>query len=234
MALSALYSEDIETAKKGGDMGFKVRSDLPAEISSVAFNLKEKEISPVIESPLGYHILQLIERRGESINIRQILIVPKISTDDISKANNYLDSISTLIKNKKYTFSDAAAKFSNDDSKNNGGLLVNQTTSSSKFRMNEIEPLLFFIVDKMKVGDISKPLLMKDKNGKQALRIVMLKSRTEPHRANLTDDYQQIQNATLSEKQNNTIRDWINKTKQHSYIKINSIYKGCNFKYNWF
>ncbi|MFA6923760.1 MAG: peptidylprolyl isomerase [Bacteroidales bacterium] len=233
VTLAALYSEDVESAKKGGDIGFKVRSDLPAEICSVAFNLKEKEVSTVIESPAGYHILQLLERRGESIDLRQILVVPKISAIDITKANNFLDSISTLIKNKKYIFSDAAAKFSNDDSRNNGGLIVNPATSSSRFQMNEIDPSLFFVVDKMTVGEISKPVIMKDKNGKQALRVVMLKSRTAPHKANLTEDYQQIQNAALTEKQNRAIKEWINKAKQHSYIKINSIYKGCNFKYNW-
>ncbi|MDD5571766.1 MAG: peptidylprolyl isomerase, partial [Bacteroidales bacterium] len=188
----------------------------------------------VVERPAGYHILQLIERRGESIDLRQILVVPKISSTDIAKANSYLDSISTLIKNKKYTFADAAVKFSDDDSKNNGGLIVNPSTSSSKFQMNEIDPSLFFVIDKMTVGEISKPIFMKDKHGKQALRIVMLKSRTKPHRANLTDDYQQIQNAALSEKQNNAVKEWINKAKKHSYIKINGIYKGCSFKYSWF
>lgn len=232
--LAVLYSEDPGSAKKGGELGFIGRGELFPEVEGAAFELKEKETSPIVESSAGFHIIQMIERRGERINFRHILIIPKVSTAALSKASAKLDSISALILNKKISFEDAATKYSDDESKTNGGLVINPQMGTSKFQVDKIDAQLFFAIDKLRVGEFSKPVLFRTPEGKQAYRIVMLKSRTEPHRANLKDDYQLIQNTALSDKQERTISNWIKKKRESTNVKILEQYKGCDFKHSWF
>lgn len=234
--LAILYSEDPGSARNGGELGFVDRGDLVAEFSAAAFNLKGKEVSKVIESPFGYHIIQLIERRGEQINVRHILMSPKTSYSDLAKAQSYLDSIHQLIKTvDTLDFAEAAVRFSDDaETKNNGGLMINPQTGTTRFETQELDPTLFFTIDKLKVGEISQPVKMSTRDGKQAYRLLYLKTRTEPHQANLKDDYQKVQNVALSQKQAKVLGTWVSKKRSSTYIKMDDEFKACQFDYKWF
>jgi peptidyl-prolyl cis-trans isomerase SurA len=231
--LAVLYSED-GSAPKGGELGFKTRAEFVSEFSAAAFALKGKEVSPVIESQFGYHIVQLIERRGEQANVRHILMQPKVSNADLAKASAKLDSIRNEILSGAITFEAAAAKYSDDEeTKNNRGNMVNMATGTTRFEVDELEPGMFFVVDKMKVGDISNPVKFVTNDGKPAYHIILLKHRTEPHRANMKEDYQRIQTVALAQKQNKVLDNWVRKKKNTTYLRIDEDYQDCKFRYNW-
>jgi len=232
-SMAVLYSEDPGSAKKGGELGFTNRGELYPEFEAVAYNLKVGEISQVLESKAGFHIIQMIERRGERINVRHILMQPKPSIDDIAKAKQELDTVYSLIQSGKYTFIEAALKFSDDPSKNNNGIIINPASVTTKFEAKDIEPSLFFVVDNLKVGEISKPVPMRTEEGKQAYRIVYLKSRTTPHTANLKDDYDKIQSLALQFKQNKEVEKWVNSKLKTTYINILDKSLNCTFKNKW-
>ncbi len=233
-SLAALYSEDPGSARKSGELGLFGRGEMFPEFEAAAFNLKTTdEVSNVIETKAGYHILQLLERRGDFVNVRHILIRPKVSPYQLQKAKIYLDSVYTVVKDSAMDFEKAALKFSDDPSKNNGGIIVNPNSGSSKFGADDIEPSLFFVIDKMKVGDISKPVIMTENEGKQAYRIVYLKSRSSAHRANLKDDYDKIQNATLERAKGDAVKKWINDKIEKTYIKLFNNYNDCKFETEW-
>jgi len=233
-SMAAFYSEDVGSAAKGGELGFVSRGDLVPEFEAAAFQLKGKEISPVIESMYGYHIVQLIERRGELINVRHILMAPKASPDDLEKARIKLDSIAEQIRLGKISFEDAAQTFSDDaESKNNGGLMVNSATGSTFFEISQLDQSLFFVVDKLKLGEMSEPVVVRSGEKKEAYRIVMLRSRTEPHVANLEDDYQRILTAAENEKREQKVRDWIARKRKSFFVKINPDYSWCTFINDW-
>ena len=233
--LAILYSEDPGSASKGGELGFIGRGQLVAEFEAVAFKLEKDEVSDVVKTKFGYHILQLIERRGENINVRHILIKPKVSAYEMQKSINFLDSIHHLILIDSLTFAEAAIKFSDDkDSKNNGGILVNPLSGTTKFELNQVESTIFFVIDKMKIGEMSKPLPMNTLDGNKAYRILYLQSKTLPHVANLKDDYQKIKETVLAEKQSKIVNEWIYEKKKSTYININKEYIDCNFKNDWF
>jgi len=232
--LAVLYSEDEGTASKGGELGFTERGDLDQAFAAAAFKLKDNEISPVIQSQFGYHIIQLIERRGEKINVRHILIRPKVATEDLLAAKLKLDTVYALIKADSITFEKAALKYSSDPSRTNGGLMINSESGSSKFEPDQLDQSVFFVVDKLKVGEFSKPVPMKTDDGKQAYRILYLKSRTDPHRANMKDDYDFIEQAALKQKQGKATQDWVKKEAAVTYIHIADEYKDCKFNYHWF
>ncbi|MFZ4412818.1 MAG: foldase protein PrsA [Bacteroidales bacterium] len=233
-SLAALYSEDPGSAKKSGELGLFGRGEMFPEFEAAAFNLKTPDqVSNVIETKAGYHILQLIERRGDFVNVRHILLMPKVSPYELQKAKLYLDSVLVIIKDSSMNFEKAALKYSDDPSRNNGGIMVNPNGGNSKFGADDIDPSLFFIIDKMKVGDISNPIIMNDNDGKQAFRIVYLKSRSSAHRANLKDDYDKIQNATLERIKGNAIKKWISDKIEKTYIKFYDNYKDCKFENVW-
>lgn len=232
-AMATLYSEDPGSSRKGGDIGFVGRGQLYPEYEAAAFGLKKGEISDIVKSKAGYHIIQLIERRGEMINTRHILLMPKISDQDRARASKLLDSVSGLVNEKKLTFEEAAIQFSDDPGKINGGLMVNQASGNSRFTASQLDPKVFFVIDKMKVGNISKPLGMTNDEAKQTINLYYLKSRTEPHRANLKDDYSVIQGWALNEKQNKAINEWIGQKIGTTYFRINEGYKDCQFKHTW-
>ena len=191
--LAVLYSEDAATSTKGGEIGLTARGVLDPTFEAAAFKLKVGEVSPVIQSAYGYHIIQGVERRGDMVNVRHILIMTKVAPEDMLKAKQFLDTVYSKLKADSITFEKAAAKYSDDASKINGGIMVNVATGSSKFQPDELSSATFFIVDKMKVGDFSQPVPMKTDEGKQGYRILYLKSRSEPHLANIKDDYDYIQ-----------------------------------------
>jgi peptidyl-prolyl cis-trans isomerase SurA len=233
-AMAVLYSED-GSAPMGGELGFKYRSELVPEFAAAAFSLKGKEVSQVIESQYGFHIVQLISRKGEQANVRHILMSPKIRTVDFQIASSFLDSIKSEISSGKIDFAAAAQKYSDDEeSKNNNGNVVNMATGTTRFTNDELDPGLFFVLDKMKVGEISVPVKYQTMDGKQAYRIILLKTRTSPHRANLKEDYQRIQAVAVQNKQNKVLSDWVKKKQAVTYVKVDEKYRNCKFRYNWF
>jgi peptidyl-prolyl cis-trans isomerase SurA len=233
-AMAVLYSED-GSAPMGGELGFKYRSELVPEFAAAAFSLKGKEVSQVIESQYGFHIVQLISRKGEQANVRHILMSPKIRTVDFQIASSFLDSIKSEISSGKIDFAAAAQKYSDDEeSKNNNGNVVNMATGTTRFTNDELDPGLFFVLDKMKVGEISVPIKYQTMDGKQAYRIILLKTRTSPHRANLKEDYQRIQAVAVQNKQNKVLSDWVKKKQAVTYVKVDEKYRNCKFRYNWF
>lgn len=236
--LAYLYSEDPGSAKQNGELGLVARGALVPEFASVAFSIKPGEVSEIVESDFGYHIIQLIEKRGEQVNVRHILLVPKVISEDMVIAKNYLDSIARL-QNQVDTlsFELAAQLFSEDkESKMNGGRLVNPQTGTTRFEselLGQFDPMLFFAAEKMQPGEKSQPILWQKQDGTQAYRIIKLISRTEPHRANLKNDYQKIQEAALQEKQNKAMKAWIEKKVKRTFVKLDNDYKNCKFENNW-
>jgi len=230
--LAVLYSEDPGSSKQGGELGMFKRGEMRPEFEAAAFKLKPGEVSDIVETEDGFHLIQMIERRGEYINVRHILLQPKVSPVNLNKAKVSLDSISSLIQMKKLTFDDAVVRYSDDPSKNNGGLMINQQTGNSKFESSQVDPKIFFVIDKLKVGEISSPVLTTDR-GKQDYRIYYLKSRTNPHKANLEEDYARIQLIALESKKMNIINEWITNKLNTTYVAIMDDFRNCTFQRKW-
>jgi peptidyl-prolyl cis-trans isomerase SurA len=235
--LAALYTEDPGSAKTGGRYDGIMRGRFVPEFEAIAFRLKAGEVSEIFETQFGLHFMQLIARRGEMVDVRHILVQPKISTTDVLNAKNKLDSIYNLLEEKKISFCDAAIKFSDDkETKNNCGTMINMQTGNSRYEIDEIGQVdqnLIFLLDKMQIGDYTKPTLYQMQDNKQAYRIIYLKTRTEPHRANLKDDYQRLQNFATVNKQKKIVKDWVNKKTKSTYIKLDPEYMDCQFENNW-
>ncbi len=236
-ALAILYSEDPGSSKTGGDLGFFERGQMVPEFDAVAFRLKEDSVSDVFETSFGFHFMEMMERRGEQINVRHILIRPKTSVEDLELAKTFLDSIHGLIMDNTITFAAAAEKYSDDEeSKMNGGIVYNPMTGATVFdseQLGSIDQRLFLTVDNMKAGDISKAVKTQSPDGKESYNLFFLKSRSEPHVANMKDDYQKIQQAALGEKKNKVIQKWINDKAASTYIKIDDDFKDCPFAHRW-
>jgi len=231
--LAILYSEDPGSAKNGGELGLYGRGEMYPEFEAASFALKDDEVSEIVKTEAGFHIIQLIERRGEYINVRHILIRPKVSPMDLAKAKIELDSIAQLIDNKAYTFEEAVVEFSEDPSKNNGGLVLNPMTGTSLFESDQLDPKVFFVVDKLEVKEVSAPVQFQTQEGKDAYRILYLRSRTEPHKANLKDDYDKIQEWALEQKKQDLISEWVQDKSENTYVRINDSYDECTFMNSW-
>ncbi|MFN4121886.1 MAG: peptidylprolyl isomerase [Flavobacteriales bacterium] len=233
-SMAVIYSEDPGSATKGGELGFVNRGELMPEFEAAAFNLQGKEISDIVETVYGFHIIQLIERRGETINCRHILLTPKASSADLEKARVTLDSLYNEIEKGTITFEDAVLKFSDDaETKYNRGLLVNPMSGSTWFEIAQLDQQLFFVIDKMKAGDVSIPALVRVGEKKEAYRLIKLVNRTDPHRANLKDDYSRIQMAAEAEKRDKILGDWIKRKKKNYFIKIDPMFNFCNLEEEW-
>jgi peptidyl-prolyl cis-trans isomerase SurA len=231
--LAILYSEDPGSAKQGGELGMFGRGEMYPEFEAAAFALEKGEVSEIVKTDAGYHILQLIERRGELANVRHILLRPKVSTQDLARARLELDSIAGLIDKGEYTFEEAVLKFSEDPSKNNNGLLINPMTNSSIFEVDQLDPRVFFVIDKLEVGEMSAPVQFVTSDGKDAFRILKLKDRTEPHQVNMKQDYDKIQNWALEQKKQKTLKKWVDNKVKTTYLRINDAYKDCGFLNSW-
>ena len=232
--LAILYSED-GSARMGGEIGFLGKAELDPAYANVAFKLTDtKKVSKIVESEFGYHIIQLIEKRGDRINTRHILLKPHVSDKDLTDALNRLDSLRTDIMDNKFTFDDAAAVVSQDkDTRNNKGIMVNQNTATTRFEMSQLPQEVAKEIDKMKVGEISKPFIMMDRaKGKEIVAIVRLRNRIEGHKANMSDDYQELKSIVEAEKKNEIINNWIKKKQSETYIRINDGWRNCDFQYD--
>ena len=235
--LARLYSEDPGSARQGGEMDYTGRGTLDPAFANVAFNLTDpKKVSKIVESEFGYHIIQLIDKRGDKIKVRHILLKPKVSDQEINQAIGRLDSISNDIKAKKFTFEEACSYLSEDkDTRNNHGLMAysdNQTGKvTSRFQMKNLATEVASVIDTMKVGEISAPFKMINSKGKTVVAIVKLKSRVEGHRAKITEDFQTMQDVVEAKEREKKLHDWVvNKIKQ-TYVRMNPRYKDCDFEY---
>lgn len=231
--LAILYSEDPGSAKNGGELGMFGRGEMYPAFEASAFNLEKESVSEIIETEAGFHILQMIERRGEYVNVRHILLRPKVSPMDLAKAKVQLDSIVRLIDNKEYTFEEAITKFSEDPSKNNGGLIINPMNGTTLFEADQLDPKVFFIIDKLEPGEISVPVQFQTDDSKDAYRILYLKKRTEPHKANLKQDYDKLKEWSKEEKKQELIGKWIKEKSELTFIKINGDYNDCVYVNFW-
>ena len=234
--LAVLYSEDRGTAMMGGEMGFVSKSNLVPEFADVAFNLNDpKKVSKIVETEYGYHIIQLIEKRGDRINVRHILLRPHVSEKDITDALERLDSLRTdLVDNKKFSFDEITQFVSQDkDTRNNKGLMVNPQTGNPKFEMGQLPQDVAKVVADMQVGDISKPFVMTDeRKNKEVVAIVKLKSRIEGHKANMSDDYQTLKAIVEEKKKTEILNEWLAKKQNETYIRIKDGWRNCEFKYD--
>lgn len=232
--LAILYSQDPGSAKNGGELGFVPRGQLVSEFEVAAFKLKPGEMSDVVESKFGFHLIQMIERRGEQINVRHILLKPTISSADLLMEKNRADSIADAIRSNKISFADAALKHSSDEStKSNGGKVVNRESGNTRFETNQVDATVFFHLDKLKKGEVSEATLTTTKEGKQVYKIYLLINRTQPHVANLTDDYQRLQTAALNQKQQKAMEEWVKRKRKSTFIQVSDSYKYCDSIQNW-
>lgn len=230
--LAVLYSEDPGSASKGGELGMFQRGTMRPEFEATAFKLKPGEVSDVVETEDGFHIIQMIERRGEYLNVRHILIQPKVDQGALNRAKLFLDSVANLVATKQITFEKAVETYSDDPSKNNGGMMVNQQTGTTRFLMKDLDPKVFFVIDKLKEGEISSAVKWEER-GKVQFRSYYLKKRTNPHKADLSDDYTQVQQWALDQNKYNAIQKWIDDKMKTTYIYISEPYQNCTFQRHW-
>ena len=231
--LATLYSDDTESAKNGGELGFVNRGDLVPEFESAAFALTGDEISEVIETKFGYHIIQLIERRGETVNVRHILMNPKVSSASLLEAKNQLKKVEDLMNANELIFEDAAKNHSDDISKNNGGLLINPQSGASLFTVDQLPLDIRYVAERMKEGEVSSISQFIMQDGKKAYRIVKITKKTKEHIANLVDDFTQINDAALNSKKQLEINDWVNGKIKITYIRLESELGDCDVLKKW-
>ncbi len=235
--LAILYSEDPETAKNGGEVGYRTRGELEKEYADAAFSLTKNTVSKIIETRYGFHIIQMIDRKGDLIDTRHILIRSKVKPDQAAKAITKLDSLARLIRKDSLKFEDAALRFStHKDSRINGGKLVSTNPSDrvTWFTLEELNQEMYVQVRDLKPGEISAPFRTADDNGNIVFRIVRLDDEIPAHRANLKDDYQILADAALMNKRQKTYNEWIKKKIEVTYIKISDEFKSCEFlKEGW-
>lgn len=232
--LAIMYSED-GSAMQGGELGFHGRADFVPEFSNVAFNLSDpKKVSRIVETEYGYHIIQLIEKRGEQVNVRHILLRPRVSSDDLRKAVSRLDSIATDIRDGKFSFEEAARYISQDkDTRNNKGILVNRADGSSLFEMQDLPPEIARHVETMEPGQMSEAFIMKDESKNKDVAVVVRLARRIPgHRANLSDDFNLLKEMYEASKRRQIIKDWVEKKIKDTYIKIEDGWESCEFEYD--
>lgn len=230
--LAIMYSEDGSSVR-GGEIGFMGRGHLEPEYAAVAFNLNDpKKVSKIVETQYGYHIIQLIEKRGDRINTRHILLRPKVSDAELTKSVNMLDSLRTTINEGKVTFEEATVLSQDKDTRNSFGQMVNSENNTTRFEMSQLPQEVARKIDGMQVGDVSEAFIMKDpKRNADIVAIVKLTARIPAHRANLSDDYQTIKGMYENAAKQKMVRDWIDKKIQSTYVKIEDNWADCEFQH---
>lgn len=226
--LAKEFSQDPGSAAQGGYLGFFKRRELVPEYEAAALRLEPGQLSPIVESQFGFHLIQLIERKGETFSTRHILLKPATGTSDVSEAAVQLSKIRKRILADSITFAKAAKDVSDDkNTSGNGGLIQNPQDRSNYLPLDKIDPAIFFTIDTMKVGSITPPMPYRTDDGKDAMRILWLKSNNPPHQANLQDDYQKIAAAALNEKKNKALDEWFKKNRGDVYIEVDPQYADC-------
>lgn len=231
--LALLYSEDSGSRVRGGELGFMGRGQLLPEFANVAFNLQDpNKVSKIVETEYGYHIIQLIEKRGDRINCRHILLRPHVPAEAIDSSLVGLDSIADNIRNNKYTFEQAALYISDDkDTRLNNGLMPNPYDNTSKFQMQQLPQEIAKVVDGLNVGEISDPFTMLDDNGKEVCAIVKLKTKIEGHKATISEDYQRLKDLVTAKMGEEKLKEWIKEKLKTTYVRIDPEWRNCDFKY---
>lgn len=235
--LAIMYSEDGSSAN-GGELGFSGRASWVPEFANMAFSLTDpKKVSNIVETEYGFHILQLIERRGDLINVRHILLKPKVPQEEFDKSISKMDSLARDIRAKKFTFEDATAISYDKDTRSNNGLMVNQNRESAnmgtpRFIMEDLPAEVGKVVENMKVGDVSAPFRMIQKNGKEVVAIVKLRSRVEGHIANVSDDYQTLKAIVEDKKHEEVLKKWLQAKIKDTYVRIDKDWQNCDFQYS--
>lgn len=232
--LARLYSEDVESAKRGGELGFVGKGQLVSEFANVAFNLTDpKRVSRIVQTEYGYHIIQLIEKKGDRINCRHILLKPRVSVDDKVRAVERLDSIRGLVVDSRMPFELAVAQFSEDkNTMMSGGTMTNMNTGASKFEYQDLPAEIAKQIYVLKEGEVSQPFAMVDRTkNKEICAIVRLKSKRDAHKANLVDDFQVIRDMYAQKLSGELIDQWIRDKQQEIYVSIDPAWRGCDFQY---
>ena len=232
--LARLYSEDVESAKRGGELGFVGKGQLVTEFANVAFNLTDpKRVSRIVQTEYGFHIIQLIERKGDRVNCRHILLKPRLSADDKVRAITRLDSVRALVVDSGLVFEAAVAKFSEDKATvMSGGLMTNMNTGASKFEYQELPPEIAKQIYMLNEGEVSVPFVMMDRaKNKEICVLVKLKTKREAHKANLVDDFQVIREMLQQKLSQETIDQWIRQKQKEIYVSIDPAWRGCDFEY---
>lgn len=234
--LARLYSEDPGSARKGGEYPFTSRGALVPEFSNVVFNLTDpKKVSKVFETEYGYHIAQLIEKRGDRVSYRHILIKPKVDEKELEAGLLRLDSIANDVRKGTFTFEEAATYLSQDkDTRNNKGLMVNPNTGTARFEMQDLAQVsqeIAVAVEGLNIGEISKPIVMLNKRGKEVCAIVKLKSRIDGHKATMSEDYQRLKAIVQDKLAQEKLEKWIREKQKKTYVRINENWVNCEFKY---
>jgi len=230
--LASLYSDDTGSAKQGGDLGFVKKGKLVPKFESVAFRLQEDELSDIVETKFGFHLIQMVKRRGEQFKLRHILIKPKISIQAINYAKYTLDSLVNLMDSDTLSFEQLAIKYSEDESKNNGGVMVNPQTGSSSFILKELDASVSSTIDGLSQKEMSKPTVFENFDGRKACRIIHVDRIIEEHKANLKDDYDRIQSVALQELKAIALQNWKKEKIEETYIDIKDDF-GCEWSDNW-
>lgn len=231
--LAILYSQDPGSSLRGGELGFMGRGQLDPDFAAVAFNLNDpKKVSKIVESQYGYHIIQLIEKRGDRINVRHILLQPRVTDKDLTEAINRLDSIRADMLAEKFSFEEAVAYLSQDkDTRNNRGQMFDKETGSTRFQMADLPQEVSKAVNNLSVGEVSKPFIMKDERNRDVVAIVKLSNRIEGHKANMSDDYELIKDMYERSRREAIISDWINSKIKDTYVRIEDGWRDCDFKH---
>lgn len=232
--LAVLYSEDPGSASRGGDLGWYSKSGFVPEFSAVAFNMHEKgKVSKIVQTEFGYHIIQFIDRKGDRINCRHILLKPKVSTESRNKGIAFLDSVSAWINSGKLSFEEAASTFSMDkDSRSNGGLMVNPEDGTRKFQLGQIPAEIAKAIQNLQEGQFSKPfVMMDDKKGRETIRMVRLLKKHDPHKANVSDDYDMLKSMFEGQKRKEVLDSWIVNKQKELYVVITPDWRRCEFQY---
>lgn len=231
----AMKFSDDGSARVGGDLGWAKRGKYVPDFEAAAYKLEKDEISPVIETQFGFHVIQLMDRRGNSILVRHILVKPEITDADLVKAQTHLDSIRNLIETDSISFSLAVKYFSDEDqqSYNNDGRMVNPATGNNFFEIGDLDPDIYFAIDTLELLQVSRPFEFRDPIGEPYFRLVQVQSRTTPHKANLQQDYSKIRKAAIQSKQNEFISEWVSNTVGVTFIQIDGMFKGCQVLEKW-
>lgn len=227
--LAKRFSDDPGSGEQGGDLGWQKRGTFVPEFEAAAYNLEKDQLSDVVESEFGFHIIQLLERRGNLIHTRHILIKPEITDDDLERAQAKLDSVRLSIRNNEMTFTEAVKRFGdkNQQSFHNDGRVANPRSGNTFFEITDLDPGDFFAVDTLKVGQVSAPLSFKSNDGSRLFKILQLQSRTKPHQADLKQDYGKIQTAALEQKKSTYTEKWVLEKLATTYMSVHQMFQTC-------
>jgi peptidyl-prolyl cis-trans isomerase SurA len=233
--LARLYSEEPGAANTGGDIDFQSKGELDPEFAKAAWALKNKgDVSRIVVSKFGYHIIQLVDKRGDQVRVRHILMTPKANPEAIATATSRLDSLARIIRKDSLDWNRAALYYSQDENTRfNGGLMINPRNQSTLYEMDQFEKVDYDVIKNLKIGEISEPYESKDEKYRVVYKIIKLKNQSDPHRANLKDDYSFLQDLALNEKMNKVIREWVEEKIEFSYIYIDDSFKRCGLSNNW-